>query len=94
MRVSALADVRLLLETLKGADTAVGEWVNVMGYVTSIRINNTKQVAQCRGGMQDVEEAIVHIQAILLWSAGSVNIGEYEKVLKDRKEVQRRLALR
>lgn len=28
------------------------------------------------------------VQAIMLWSAGDVKVGEYEKTLEERKQVQ------
>lgn len=68
---SALVDVKLVLERLGTDQTRAGEWVNVLGYITSIPFTTSK-----RG------EAIVCIQALLLWSAGPVDVQRYQASLK------------
>lgn len=92
----ALVDVTLLLETLAGTDTQVGEWVNVIGYVDTVgdtgsRARDTKGGGDKKGGKgrDDAAERgfSVRVQAIMLWSAGSVKIGEYERVLAERQRV-------
>lgn len=69
--VSALVDVRLLLETLKGEQTRVGEWVNVLGYVDPEPAEGARRVD--RGGTMKVS-----VQALMLWSAGPLDIKRYE----------------
>jgi hypothetical protein len=72
--VSALVDMRLLLETLTTEQTRVGEWVNVVGYITSESI-----ATKSKGARRWPKK--VHIQALLLWSAGSMDLQRYEKCL-------------
>ena len=86
--VIALVDVNLLLETLKREDTVVGAWVNIVGYVGET-MNKTEEVRDLdgnvgQGGIPRVY--LVKVQAIMLWSAGSISIGEYERVLTERLE--------
>lgn len=69
----AVVDVGLLLETLKSTDVGVGEWVNVMGYITEPR-------AMAEKTPRSRKDEVV-IQAIVLWSAGSVRLDDYEKIL-------------
>ncbi|CAO1602986.1 hypothetical protein XANCAGTX0491_006580 [Xanthoria calcicola] len=90
-RVTAAVDVNLLLEILKCTDTQVGEWVNVMGYVQGSepekggkKFNGVGR----QGGNQANEGTVVKLQAVMLWSAGGVKVGEYEKALGRRKEVE------
>jgi len=71
--VSALVDVRLVLETLKAEQTRVGEWVNVIGYISSSEPSPRKPKEVDRGHEK------VHIQALILWSAGPLNIQKYEE---------------
>jgi hypothetical protein len=73
--VKALVDVRLLLNTLKSNETSIGEWVNVMGYVTSERIQ----------GPPVNPKSEIKIQAIVLWSANSFNLEGYENSLDQKK---------
>jgi hypothetical protein len=84
----ASVDVNLLLSTLKPTDTQVGEWVNVMGYVTSPPVLPIPNRGPEPGAPR---QAAVAVQAVLLWSAGSIKLGEYERILTERKEVEKRL---
>ncbi|KAF9880920.1 hypothetical protein CkaCkLH20_01962 [Colletotrichum karsti] len=69
--VTALVDVSLLLETLKSAETSIGEWVNVIGYVTP-----APSGTRTRGTSRNPQN--VAIQALLLYSAGPLNVQRYE----------------
>ncbi|EFX01158.1 hypothetical protein CMQ_6100 [Grosmannia clavigera kw1407] len=75
-RDRALVDVRLLLETLTANQVQVGEWVNVIGYVNRIvPAQSTKfptREAKCKD---------VHVQALILWSTGPLDIQDYERCL-------------
>lgn len=80
-------DVNLLLSSLKTTDTQPGEWVNVMGYVQA----KTTQPAHGKGGHKGMCNGLVRvkIQAIMLWSAGSLKLGEYEKALASRMDMEK-----
>ena len=75
---TVLVDVNLLLETLTSTDTQIGEWVNVMGYVTA---------AEQKGQGQAIQAYVSCIQAILLWSAGAIKIDNYEKFLTEQTKL-------
>ena len=101
-RAMAQVDVNLLLETMKSTDTQVGEWVNVMGYVEraagevvkarrALEAGNHSKATKLRDkGVNKLKEEVhkVKVQAIMLWSAGSVKLGEYEKNLEDRQRME------
>lgn len=74
--VQALVDVRLLLEKLTAAHTSVGEWVNIIGYIVSPPSAPVKLSTKRKRGL-----STVHVQALMLWSAGSLDIGRYEMCL-------------
>lgn len=74
--VQALVDVRLLLEKLTAEQTSVGEWVNVIGYINSPPSAPVHMSAKRKRGI-----SAVHVQALMLWSAGSLDIGRYEMCL-------------
>ncbi|KAL3424658.1 telomere length regulation ten1 [Phlyctema vagabunda] len=67
-------DIDLLLTTLKSSDVQQGEWVHVIGYVKdrpfSTKTKSSKAVT-----------SQVAVQAIVLWSAGSFRLDNYEKSL-------------
>lgn len=72
----ALVDVRLLLERLTAEQTSVGEWVNVIGYISS-----APPLLAKKSSKQGLEASAVHVQALMLWSAGPLNISRYETCL-------------
>lgn len=86
-------DVNLLLETLRREDTQVGAWVNVVGYFEGIvkegkrgKMRETERDVEAQQG--DAAPVVyVRVQAIMLWSAGWVKIGEYEKALGERFKI-------
>lgn len=71
-----MVDVRLLLERLDAEKTAVGQWVNVIGYISASPL---KPPSKTRTSEQ--EALAVHIQALMLWSAGPLDIRRYELCL-------------
>ncbi|OAA59082.1 Telomere length regulation/capping, TEN1 [Niveomyces insectorum RCEF 264] len=74
----ARVDVRLLVEQLGAEQVRVGEWVNVIGYVTA---GAQKTAAQKSSGRNEDTTADVPVQAILLWSAGPLDVQTYERRL-------------
>ncbi|KAL9000520.1 MAG: hypothetical protein Q9169_000813 [Polycauliona sp. 2 TL-2023] len=80
---------KLLLETLTWTDTQVGEWVNVMGYVQSPEEGKGGKANRAKhgGGKDGGERKVIKFQAVMLWSAGGINLWEYEKALEMRKKV-------
>ncbi|KAK4122419.1 hypothetical protein N657DRAFT_575775 [Parathielavia appendiculata] len=71
----ALVDVKLVLENLGGGHTSVGEWVNVIGYITDI-------APLADGKESDRGSPTVHTQAVLVWSTGAFDIRRYERSLR------------
>lgn len=98
--IVALVDVNMVLETLKREDTLVGAWVNVMGYVEEVLKEGKRGQRQEQGeaGLAvkrgvtagEARRALrVKVQAIMLWSAGGMKIGEYERTLEERLKVEK-----
>ena len=87
---TAYVDILLPLSTVKPTDTQFGEWVNVIGYVTEGSSPPGSNGGDDGTAPKAGERVAARVQAIVLWSAGAVNIGEYEKVLEDRLEVEKR----
>uniref|UniRef100_A0A0B7K8E7 CST complex subunit Ten1 n=1 Tax=Bionectria ochroleuca TaxID=29856 RepID=A0A0B7K8E7_BIOOC len=72
--VTAHVDVSLVLETLGEEQTRVGEWVNVIGYITAKADTASAPTAPSTA----TQAASVHIQALVLWSTGPLNVDRYE----------------
>ncbi|KAF3008159.1 hypothetical protein E8E14_003905 [Neopestalotiopsis sp. 37M] len=69
--VKASVDVKLLLENLRSGQTDVGQWVHVLGYITSVtKKAQDREISQTSG-------ANVGVQALLLWSAQDLDIAAY-----------------
>jgi hypothetical protein len=69
-------DVNLLLDTLGHEKTRVGEWVNVIGYVTRKQRMNKASPG----------DLAVHVQALVVWSTGPLDVQRYEKAF-DRDSI-------
>jgi len=92
----ALVDVNLLLEGMKREDTVVGAWVNVVGYVGGVlgegKAKRNRRAKGAEGERGENGEGVVRVrvQAVMLWSAGGLKIGEYEKAVEGRMSNERR----
>lgn len=88
--IKVQVDVRLLLTTMKAKETQVGEWVNVIGYITA-NPNTTPKGDKLSEGASDLQ-----VQALILWSAGSFDLHGYEQSLdhqrKDRESSAKKFA--
>lgn len=63
----------------------VGAWINVVGYVrdaTRLPLNTEDGVSKTRR---------VYVEAIMIFPAGAVALGEYERILREARNVDRRL---
>ncbi|MCJ1450745.1 hypothetical protein MMC28_001079 [Mycoblastus sanguinarius] len=88
INVIALVDVTLLLEGLKREDMQVGEWVNVVGYVEEIiKEGKRKRVDERDGDGGTGRVRRVRVKAVMLWSAGGVRIGDYERAMEERMNI-------
>jgi hypothetical protein len=74
--VKVYVDVNLLLKTMSAGHTRVGEWVNVIGYITAV--HSAPQSLQ--------KVTAVYVQALILWSAGSFDLHGYEKSLDQQRQ--------
>jgi hypothetical protein len=89
-------DINLLLAGLKYTDVQVGAWLNVLGYVrhrsaleTETELEKTGDRPRRRDARQSVPA--IYIDAVMMLSAGSIRVGEYERVLTDAQEAERRI---
>lgn len=67
---AALVDVTLVLENLTEEHTRVGEWLNVIGYVSAPGPPSRRP-----------DDHAVPVQALLVWSAGLLDLQRYERSL-------------
>nr|CAE76110.1 hypothetical protein [Neurospora crassa] len=78
--VVALVDVTLALRTLKSDQVRIGEWVNVIGYITAVNPFPAR-----KGSMRENEtfqarvQMQVRIRALLVWSSGPLDTQRYNE---------------
>lgn len=73
--VIALVDIKLVRGSMKATDTMRGAWVNVVGYIQREQKEKEKE----KGG--------VRVQALMVWSAEGVRLGEYERAVEEREKL-------
>jgi len=73
-----VVNLALLGATVKSTDTQVGEWVNVIGTVQEPIARNREKGEPSTGKE-------VRVEAVMLWSADGIRLGEYEKAVEGRK---------
>ncbi|OCT47490.1 hypothetical protein CLCR_03729 [Cladophialophora carrionii] len=78
-------DITLVLETTESTTLALGTWINVIGYVQA-----TPRPIRRKSGNR-FQRAAQPLQAILIWDAGAVRIGEYENTLEEMMRTKQRL---
>ncbi|KAL2821062.1 CST complex subunit Ten1 [Aspergillus granulosus] len=89
---SIVVDINAVLETVTWEQLCVGAWVTVLGYV---RRGFSDAAAAATGkGSSTASPASpssnsVSVEAVVILSAGAVNLGEYERILYDAQEVEK-----
>ncbi|PLB46882.1 hypothetical protein P170DRAFT_511551 [Aspergillus steynii IBT 23096] len=68
-------DINAVLETVTSEELRVGAWVNVLGYVRRSMIAGET----------------IYVEAIMVFAAGAIALGEYERILHESMEVERRV---
>jgi hypothetical protein len=72
-----MVDVKLLLKGLNSSQTGTGQWVHVIGYVTSIQVPSAK-------AEPSFHMTGIGVQALMLWTAADLDIAAYEKTYDDK----------
>jgi len=76
----ALVDVNLVLETAKGNLLNEGTWLNVIGYVQEL--GSKRRRLNAEGTKSATRTSLSHVQAVLIWDAGSLHVDQYEQILE------------
>ncbi|KAL1854204.1 hypothetical protein Plec18167_000121 [Paecilomyces lecythidis] len=78
-------DINVLFESLKADDLRIGTWLNVLGYVRESPQGQMQMIAPISS------LSSVFIEAVMIFPAGAVRIGEYERILQDVHEIDQRV---
>lgn len=78
-----------VLQTTKPSDIEDGAWINVVGYIIDgPRTAGERAVSDERKARSRRRKgSAVYVQALMLWSAGTINLGAYERALELRQSV-------
>jgi hypothetical protein len=89
-------DINAVLEDLTSEELRVGSWLNVLGYVrdstppaTSFSSQQSSQSNEALPAK--VAPRPVYIEAVMVFSAGAIALGEYERILRNAQDVERRI---
>ncbi|RMJ21102.1 hypothetical protein PHISP_08030 [Aspergillus sp. HF37] len=90
---SVSVDINALVESLTSEVLRVGAWVNVVGYLRdagypSLSLSAGEGLA---GADASKMPRPVYVEAVMVFAAGPVALGEYERVLREARNVDRRL---
>ncbi|KAJ5536994.1 hypothetical protein N7513_010180 [Penicillium frequentans] len=96
-------DINAVLESLKAEDLRVGTWLNVLGYVRDANTPessfSSSQADSQQSNSQSLTSATpikvasrpVFIEAVMIFPAGAIALGEYERILRHVKDVESRI---
>ncbi|KAL2866746.1 nuclear telomere cap complex subunit Ten1 [Aspergillus lucknowensis] len=87
---SISVDINAILETVTWEELCVGAWVNVVGYVRkgpSTTSDEKREFASASASASSPDS--VFVDAVLILPAGAIDLGEYERILCDLREVER-----
>ncbi|KAJ5122638.1 uncharacterized protein N7443_002740 [Penicillium atrosanguineum] len=90
-------DINAVLEDLTSEELRVGSWLNVLGYVRDTTPPtasfSTQQSSQRPNETPPTKfpPRPVYIEAVMVFSAGAIALGEYERILRNAQDVERRV---
>lgn len=98
-------DINAVLEDVTSEELHVGAWLNVIGYVrdchspsasfSSSQLDAQSQHSNDSSSAAKVPSTIpsrpVYIDAVLVYPAGAIALGEYERILRNLLDVERRM---
>ncbi|KAJ5172140.1 hypothetical protein N7492_004733 [Penicillium capsulatum] len=91
-------DINAVLESLKSEDMRVGAWLNVLGYVRESTPPASSFSSSQTSSQQSAEMPArvsprpVYIEAVMVWPAGAIALGEYERILRNAQDIESRMA--
>ena len=94
--VVAVVDVSHALggESFQGWDLQVGSWINVVGYLSweqdgrsrKHRRQDSSTIQKADQRRESRKYVLVNVQAIMIWSAGSLRLDAYEHAVRMRMQ--------
>ncbi|CAG7927817.1 unnamed protein product [Penicillium olsonii] len=90
-------DITGILEDVTAEALRIGTWLNVLGYVREIEpIQPTSSFSSNSGDamrQSTIDPRPVYIEAIMVFAAGAIAVGEYERILRSSQDVEQMIKL-
>lgn len=90
-------DINAVLGNLRWEDLRVGSWLNVLGYIRE----STPQTPSFSSSQQSSQQSNepparvprrpVYVEAIMVFPAGAIALGEYERILRTAQDIESRM---
>lgn len=91
-------DINLLLGNISHTTVQIGVWLNILGYIREDVPDDCHRRNWSESTHRNSEKGKhvstdwpVYVQAVTILPAGPVRIGEYESLLRDMQQVERRV---
>lgn len=95
-------DITAVVQNLTAEDLHVGTWLNVLGYVRDItppEASFSSQPSSLQSNsqgsttppMKKVSPRPVYVDAVMVFPAGAIALGEYERILRNVQDVESRI---
>lgn len=90
-------DINGILEDITAEALRMGTWLNVVGYVrevesvqpTSSFSSTSDYVDRPNEGPSTVSSRPVYVEAVMVFVAGAIALGEYDRILRNSQNVER-----
>ncbi|CAI7652039.1 unnamed protein product [Penicillium bialowiezense] len=91
-------DITGILEDVTAEALRIGTWLNVLGYIREIEpMQPTSSFSSNSGDANQtptVPPRPVYVEAIMVFAAGAIAIGDYELILRNSQDVERMMKLK
>lgn len=96
-------DINAVLQDVTSEELRVGAWLNVLGYVrdsstptpsfssSQFSSQQSNAASEAMTALVRVSPRPVYIDAVMVFPAGAIALGEYERILRNAQDVERRM---
>lgn len=100
---SVTVDINAVVDDLNSELVRVGAWLNVMGYIRELNtptssFTSSQLDSQLEGSQSSltviptkVSPRPVLIEAVIVFSAGAIAVGDYERILRQSQDIEQRV---
>ncbi|KAJ5908948.1 hypothetical protein N7495_001630 [Penicillium taxi] len=87
-------EIHAVIEDITAEELSVGSWLNVLGYVRD-SITSTASFSSSQQTVNSISARVpprpVYLEAVMVFPAGAIQLGEYERIIRNAQDIERRL---